>query len=263
MTSTTDRCRLCGSSVHELFSGTIMSRHHVRYFDCARCGLLQTEKPHWLDEAYAAPINSSDTGILQRNLVLSRITAAVINVFFNRRAKFLDYAGGFGIFVRLMRDRGFDFYWEDPHAPNLLARSFDRGRLGAHQVELVTSFESFEHFVDPVAELDRMLSQTETILLSTLLAPETAPGLDRWWYYGTEHGQHISFYRARTLRHLAAQRGLYVCTNGRNVHLLSRKPIAGWRFNLAVASAYIGLSEVLRPLTRSRTLSDATDLGSK
>ena len=257
----TSACRLCGTSMQAAFSGTLLARHRVTYYDCAICGLLQTEPPYWLDESQTAAINPNATGIMQRNLVLSRIAAAVIHVFFDRRARFLDYAGGYGIFVRLMRDRGFDFYWDDPHAPNLMARSFEGSQLDGERVELITSFESFEHFVDPLAELDRMLTRGDSILLSTTLAPQPAPPLDRWWYYGTEHGQHVSFYRARTLRYLARARSLHVCSNGKNLHLLSRRPIANWRFNVCIASAYIGLAEVLRPLVRSKTLADYDLLG--
>ena len=92
-------------------------------------------------------------------------------------------------------------------------------------------------------------------------APEPAPALDRWWYYGPEHGQHISFYRMKTLRYIAAKRGLYLCSNGRNLHLLTRAPIASWRFNLCAASGYVGISELLRPLVRSKTMADYGKLG--
>jgi hypothetical protein len=98
-------------------------------------------------------------------------------------------------------------------------------------------------------------------LLSTLLAPDPAPAIDRGWYYGVEHGQHISLYRTKKLRYLAQTRGLHVCTNGRNLHLFSRKPIANWRFNVCVATGYVGLSELLRPLVKSKTLSDAERIG--
>jgi hypothetical protein len=256
-------CRICGESLAERFTGTVLGKHRVRYFDCTRCGLLQTETPTWLDEAYAEAINPTDTGIMRRNLVLARITSALIYRFFDRRARFLDHAGGYGIFVRLMRDRGFDFYWDDPHAPNLLARSFEGAQVGGERFELVTSFESFEHFVEPAVELDRMLERSDSVLLSTVLAPEPAPALDAWWYYGTEHGQHISFYRVRTLQFLAETRGLSLCTNGRNLHLFSRRRLSRWQFNACVATGYVGLTELLRPFARSRTLDDATKLGAK
>ncbi len=39
---------------------------------------------------------------------------------------FLDYAGGYGVFTRLMRDIGFDFYWHDPYTQNLFANGFEK-----------------------------------------------------------------------------------------------------------------------------------------
>jgi hypothetical protein len=50
--------------------------------------------------------------------------------------------GGYGMFVRLMRDGGFDFHREDPLCDNLFAQGFDRQDDGTF--ELVTAFEVFE-----------------------------------------------------------------------------------------------------------------------
>jgi hypothetical protein len=50
---------------------------------------------------------------MQRNINLSKMVATILLLFFDFRRKFLDYAGGYGVFVRLMRDIGFDFYWYD------------------------------------------------------------------------------------------------------------------------------------------------------
>ena len=244
-------CRLCGGPLTDVFRARVLDVDNVRYLDCTRCRLLQTEEPTWLDRAYSNAITDADTGILQRNLVLARIASALIYVFFDRRARFLDFAGGYGIFVRLMRDRGFEFYWDDPHAPNLVARECNAAQLGDARVELVTSFESFEHFVHPFVELDRMLERADAILLSTMLASDPAPP-PSWWYYGPEHGQHISFYRVETLRYLAEQRGLHVCTNRRNLHLLSKRKISNIAFNACVAAAYGGVFELARPLARLR-----------
>jgi hypothetical protein len=74
---------------------------------------LQTEDPYWLDEAYKDPITLTDTGYMQRNINLSKMVATILLLFFDFRRKFLDYVGGYGVFVRLMRDIGFDFYWYD------------------------------------------------------------------------------------------------------------------------------------------------------
>ena len=60
-------------------------------------------------EAYEAAIGITDTGILKRNHLFARRSSAVIASFYNSNKKFLDFAGGYGIFVRMMRDFGFDF----------------------------------------------------------------------------------------------------------------------------------------------------------
>ena len=68
---------------------------------CEHCGFLQTEEPYWLDEAYSESINVSDTGYMQRNLMLSEKLTILLALFFDKNAKFLDYGGGYGIFTRL------------------------------------------------------------------------------------------------------------------------------------------------------------------
>ena len=58
-----------------------------------------------------------------------------------------NYAGGYGIFTRMMRDIGFDFYWLDKYADNLLTNGFEYNKKIHKKIEAITSFESFEHFV--------------------------------------------------------------------------------------------------------------------
>jgi len=42
---------------------------------------------------------------------------------------------------------------------------------------------------------------------------------DAWWYYGLHHGQHIGFYRLKTLQYLAEKYGKALYTNGKSCHL--------------------------------------------
>jgi len=37
---------------------------------------------------------------------------------------FLDYAAGYGLFVRLMRDAGYNFRWSDLYCQNLFVRGW-------------------------------------------------------------------------------------------------------------------------------------------
>lgn len=117
-------CKICGSITKSIFSAKIIKKYQVDYFNCEYCGFLQTEEPYWLEEAYNEVINISDTGILKRNLDLMKAVSILIYFLFNKDAQFLDFAGGYGTFTRLMRDIGFDYYY-DKYSKNLFARGFE------------------------------------------------------------------------------------------------------------------------------------------
>lgn len=223
-------CKVCLSPVHPLASATLLGKYDVQYFQCQNCGFVQTEDPYWLDEAYSDAITRSDLGLVGRNVGYACMTRAVISVFFNRDDKFLDYGGGYGILVRLMRDYGFDFYRYDKYCPNLFAQGFDAETEGRNQYGLVTAFEVFEHLTDPLKGIDHMLRFSRSILFSTELFPSSRPMPDEWWYYGAEHGQHVSLYTRRALVALAKKFNVNLYTDGKSIHLLSEKKIPAWLF---------------------------------
>jgi hypothetical protein len=97
----------------------------VNYFQCSSCGFIQTETPYWLDEAYKYPINPEDTGLVNRNIVSAKRTSSLLYFLFDPHGTYLDYGGGYGLFVRLMRDSGFNFYWTDPFTKNIFAEGFE------------------------------------------------------------------------------------------------------------------------------------------
>jgi len=123
-------CKICGQDNKIFFNAKILNKYDVEYFHCDNCGFLQTEEPYWLEEAYNESINVSDTGYMQRNIILSKKLTILLSLLFDKNTKFLDYAGGYGVFVRLMRDIGFDFYWQDKFSKNLLARGFEYNEGG-------------------------------------------------------------------------------------------------------------------------------------
>ena len=184
------------------------------YFQCSFCDYVQTTEPFWLDEAYNRPINNVDTGLMMRSFWHRNITSTLIYILFNKRGLFLDFGGGFGVFVRLMRDIGFDFYWQDKHTENLFAKGFEFTESEQNSVELLTCFEAFEHFVEPAAELEKLLCISRNIILTTEFIPNPPPSPDEWWYYGSEHGQHIEFFQKKTFAYLAKKHSLHFYTNG-------------------------------------------------
>ncbi|MEZ0609311.1 class I SAM-dependent methyltransferase [Fibrella sp. WM1] len=220
-------CQICRSPATPYLELTILNKYSVQYLRCSGCGLIYTEPPYWLDEAYGNAITSLDIGLPRRNLHWMPVVEAVIRKWFNPSASFLDYGGGYGLFVRLMRDQGFDFYRQDTYCENLFAKQFDVTQHSNRQpYELITAFEVFEHLPDPVGTVKDMLSYGESILFSTELQPNDHVTPENWWYFIPETGQHVSLYTEASLRRLAEQFGLRLYSNGHNLHLMTKKPVS-------------------------------------
>jgi len=228
-------CKICSSRINLFQRAIILNKYNVDYFKCDHCGFVQTEKPYWIDEAYKNSINISDTGIITRNIYLSKQTAAIIYFFFDKNAIFLDFAGGYGILTRLMRDIGFDFYWHDLYSKNLFARGFEYAE-SIKDIELITAFECIEHFVEPMSEIEKMIKTTRNILFTTELIPASNPKPEEWWYYGLDHGQHVCFYTKKSLEYIAQKFKLQLLSYG-SIHLLTNKYINQNYFTLLIKFA--------------------------
>lgn len=164
----------------------------------------------------------------------------------------MDYAGGYGVFVRIVRDIGFDFYWDDKYTTNLFARGFEYNNLDKY--EAVTTFESFEHFVNPMDEIESLLKISKNIIFSTELLPNPIPKPQDWWYYGLVHGQHISFYSEKTFEFIAKKYNLNY-TNLSGLHLLSEKKISNLQLKILKLSNF-GLHKLLQKQLKSKTWND-------
>ncbi len=252
------KCKICRQVNHSIFNAKILHKYDIKYYHCSDCGFLQTEEPYWLEEAYVESINVSDTGIMRRNLHLSKTVSILLYFLFQRNEKFVDFAGGYGIFTRLMRDIGFDFAWYDPYTTNLMARGFEYS--DKDKIELVTSFESFEHFVNPLDEIEKMLAVSKNILFSTYTLPLDVPKPEDWWYYGLEHGQHISLYSVETLRFIAKKYGLNLLTNDINIHLLTEKPIHPYIFKILIKLSRFGLMNYVKIKMKTLTIVDMNSM---
>ena len=239
-------CPVCGDRREHAFTAQVLGRHQVAYLSCASCGLLQTEEPHWLDEAYARAIADADTGLLARNLSLLPPTVSVLAHVADRTGTFVDVAGGYGVFTRLMRDVGFDYRWHDVYADNLFAQGAAVTAGEGVVAEAVTAFEVLEHLSDPVAFITEHLERfdTHTMLFTTELF-EGPPPAEDWWYYAFGTGQHVSFFQERTLARIARDLGVHFVTNG-GLHLFSDRPVSRLTFRALtgrgarVRSAWIG-----------------------
>ena len=102
--------RVTGQPTQKLFIGKVLGKHDVEYFRCVETGFIQTEEPFWLDEAYSNAMTKLDLGHINRNIEASAFVADLIERCFPKFKFGLDYGGGYGMFVRRMRDLGFDFH---------------------------------------------------------------------------------------------------------------------------------------------------------
>jgi hypothetical protein len=250
-------CKICDEKTNEIFKAKVLRKYDVSYFQCANCGFAQTETPFWLNEAYESSMNISDTGVMYRSERMSKIVTSLLCLFFNKKGVFLDYAGGLGVFTRQMRDVGFDYYWNDPFTKNELARGFE-GSLN-EKYEAVTTFESFEHFENPLQELEKILKLTDSIILTTDLISNPAPAHSKWWYYGSEHGQHIAFHSIQSFKTMAKKYNLHYY-NAMNIHILTKKKIGFFgrqffKFKYAKHLLYLGYF-LFTPFLKSKAIDD-------
>jgi hypothetical protein len=215
-------CKICTAPSPVFYTCLVLKKYQVNYHKCKECGFIQTEKPFWLSEAYSSAITNLDIGLASRNLYLLDKIPKIIDVLFPRAGSFLDYGGGYGLFVRMMRDAGYPFYRQDIYCENIFAKNFDVTHVPEIVFDVLTTFEVFEHLENPMHEIAEMLKYGNNIVFSTTLAPEGIESFKNWWYLAPSTGQHIAFYTEKSLNFIANHFNLYYYTNHCNLHVFSK-----------------------------------------
>ena len=92
---------------------------------------MQTEEPTWLAQTYRAATFQLDVGMADRCIWTAQTMAALaLELRIGREDFCLDWGGGTGLFVRLCRDYGLNFFYVDPFSQNVFARGFEREAPG-------------------------------------------------------------------------------------------------------------------------------------
>lgn len=220
-----DTCKICNGTLEKIFDKLVLNKYPADYLKCSHCHFVQTSEPIWIKEAYSSVITSLDIGLISRNLYLRESIKPIIDSFFPESKILLDYGGGYGMFVRLMRDLGYNFFRQDIYCENLFAEYFDIKDSGSTKFDLLTTFEVFEHLLNPVEEIEKMFELSQNIIFTTVLSPDKIEEFENWWYVSPLTGQHIAFYHETTLKFLAKKFGKELYTNGVNLHVFTEKKI--------------------------------------
>lgn len=237
------------------FKARLLVQYDVQYFKCSHCMFLRTEHPYWLGEAYSQAIAATDTGIVLRNIKIARQLTCVLSAMFGPEARYLDVAGGTGLLTRMMRDYGFDFFWEDPYCQNALAHGFEAPQ-NFSRYEAVTAFEALEHMEQPYDFIRRCIerSASSTFIFTTELFTPPEPALD-WWYFSRITGQHIAFFSAPTLQRVAQQLGLRFLSHC-GLHMLTRHNLPEDDYRKLLDQESHGLFEQVTASRQSYVIAD-------
>lgn len=251
------KCAICGTQTKEAFRATVLKKYEAVYNRCGACGFLQAEKPHWLDEAYSDAIATADTGLVQRNFSIAAKLAPMLYFGMDPKGTYVDAAGGYGMLVRLMRDFGFEFFWEDRYCQNILAKGYESEKVSG-PVKGITAFEVMEHLLDPLDFVSEQMTKfnTRTMIFTTeLYVGEHSPTKD-WWYFAFPTGQHISFFQEKTLYEMAKKLGTrYYQLAG--MHIFSDQPVRNYSALTLVKNKLLMLSSLyVKRQLGSKTMTD-------
>lgn len=198
-----------------------MSKKNIKYFQCPSCYFIQTEKPTWLNEAYSSAIATSDLTIIERGFKNAIILNQILKSLHHNSSTILDYGGGYGILCRLMRNLGYNFLWYDKYATNIFAKGFEYKN---QKVDLITCFEVFEHFAEPLNEIEKLLKISNELIITTDLYSDKniVPPIS-WSYYTFDSGQHISFYSKKTFEYIAKKYDLNYLKINKCWHIFTKQ----------------------------------------
>ncbi len=214
-------CRLCGGNTEFAFSGTVLGKYAINYWRCLHCRSLQTDEPYWLSESYKSVHSATDTGMVARTWQMARTASLMLRLAgTGPHAVCLDWGGGNGLFCRMMRDQGFNFYNDDKYADPFYCHGFTRRQCGGQPIDVITSFEVFEHLPNPANDLAQIekLNPKLWIFSTQLYSSQDCT----WKYLAPDTGRHVFFYSGEALSLFASARG-YRFLRGREMHLFIRQ----------------------------------------
>jgi len=254
----TKTCKLCMGSATLKFSADLPNDMQADYWECSHCRLLQSFHLDGLSPEELAPVYDPerwlvdpDPGATWRLSYISRRLEWLWKTkMLPRRTgmKILDFGSGSGFVVSYLRHRlgvlawGYEPYATAVFAPECTLEIWDQAmELAPYQ--WVIASEVFEHFIDPLAELQRLkrvLGDPSAVFITTGRYVPGEHGSD-WSYLALHSGQHVALYAERTMQEVARILGFThtYCVGGPNEWLLATPHTKKERLVSGIAAALL------------------------
>jgi SAM-dependent methyltransferase len=183
----------------------------VYYALCSNCAFcFAPELTTWQLSKFEEKIYNDEYVLVDPDYVEARPRANATNLIsmFGDRGqtvRHLDYGGGDGLLVKLLRDSNWQSTSYDP---------FVNKNVGVEQIgkfDLITAFEVFEHVPNVqelMSNLCSLLIPGGLVMFSTLLSDGNIHSHQKinWWYASPRNG-HISLFSKKSLATLAKKSG--------------------------------------------------------
>ena len=207
-------CILCGSKTKSF------EAYNKEYYLCEKCDFIFLNREFILDvekekKAYEKHNNSLENeGYVN---MFEKFIDEAMEPYIKKSDEVLEFGSGPGpVLSILLRRRGYSVDIYDPY--------FQPNWVDDKRYDVISSTEVFEHFVDPIKNIELVLSKLKNggiLAVTTMFHPNDFDEFKKWWY--PRDLTHISFYNLKTFEYLANKYNLdIVYNNSKNIVVFKR-----------------------------------------
>lgn len=211
------KCKICGQPTIELIDNQMKCTYDM----CESCLFTYRQEQYHLTTAIEKERYSMHENNFE-SVGYVNMFKTLIHDFIephNIKGKGLEYGSGPGPVLKvLLEDLGNEMYDYDPYFNN-------NTEYLNHQYDFITSTEVFEHFSDPMKEinhLDSLLKKGGYLIIMTSFRLESNERFLGWYYKRDE--THVSFYALKTFEEIAQKLNYQIIdTNNKNSIVLKKR----------------------------------------
>jgi len=208
------KCKICNSNTYIIYD----EQFDMDYHRCEKCAFIYEDPKHHIDLSNEkAEYDTHNNSIEDEGYV--NMFKRFMDAFepFVSGQSVLEYGSGpEPVFSQVLRQSDYQVTSYDPfYLPDLsyLCKSYD----------LITSTEVFEHFVEPMTEVEKLVGLLNEggILAVMTQFPKDDEHFKKWWYRRDK--THISFFTIESFKYIAEIYGLKVVYHNDKDYMIFQK----------------------------------------